>query len=123
MSTVQVVEEVIVARISPASVCTEKRSLTCPAVPAEVEDRLASAVAGEAGLRAIGVEDPHPGDEPGLGWLGHQHDPVGADTEVPVAQPLDPSAGELEGQRPLVEDQVVVAECLPPLEVHGAADW
>jgi hypothetical protein len=32
-------------------------------VATEVEDRLAGAVAGELGFRAIGVEDPQAGDE------------------------------------------------------------
>ena len=89
MSTVQVVGEVIVARISPAPLWSENRSSVCPAVAAKVENRLAEAVAGEIGFRAVGVEDPQRSDEPGsLGSdTSRRRRPY---TEVGVAEPPDP---------------------------------
>ena len=49
--------------ISPAAVEIEKRVGVGPAGAAQVEDRLADAVAGELGLGAVGVEDPQRGHE------------------------------------------------------------
>ena len=121
MSTVQVVGEVIVARISPASVLIEKRVLVGPAAAAQVQDRLARAVAGELGLGAVRVEDPQARDEPRLVGLGEQQDPVRADAGVRRADAPDPRRRQLERERALLEDHVVVAERLPLLEVHRAA--
>ena len=70
-----------------------------PAVAAQVEDRLAGAVAGELGLGAVGVEDPQLGDELRVLAAREQQDAVGADPEVRVAEPLDPRRGQLPGQR------------------------
>ena len=57
-----------------------------PAAATQVEHRLAGAIARELGLGAIGVEDPQPGDEPGLIGRREQQDPVGEHTGVPGAQ-------------------------------------
>ncbi len=69
-----------------------------PAVAAQVEDRLAGAVARELGLGAVGVEDPQLGDELGVVAAREQQDPVGADAEMRVAEPLDPGRAQLPGQ-------------------------
>ena len=97
--------------------------LVGPAVAAQVEDRLAGAVAGELGLGAVGVEDPQLGDELRVLAAREQQDPVGADPEMRVAEPLDPLRGQLPGQPLCLEDQVVVAQRLPLLEFHGAAAY
>ena len=56
--------------------------LVGPAVAAQVEDRLAGAVAGELGLGAVGVEDPQLGDELRVLAAREQQDAVGADPEM-----------------------------------------
>ena len=76
MSTVHVCGEVIVAVILPAAVWIEKRVRVGPAAAAQVEDRLAGAVARQLRLRAVGVEDPQPSHEPGLVGRGQQQDAV-----------------------------------------------
>ena len=50
-----------------------------PAGAAQVEDRLARAVAAELGLRAVGVEDPQARDEAGLVGRREDEHAVGAD--------------------------------------------
>ena len=89
---------------------------------AQVEDRLARAVAAELGLRAVGVEDPQARDEAGLVGRAEDEHAVGADAGVAVAQrgaraPGSVAAPELGG----LDDDVVVAERLPLLEAHRAA--
>ena len=63
MSTVQVVGDVIVARISPASVLIENVFWSVQRRRLQEQNRLARAVARELGLGAVGIEDPHVGDE------------------------------------------------------------
>ncbi len=85
-----------------------------PAAVAQVEDRLAGAVAGQLGLRAVRIEDAQAGDEAGLvGRLELEH-AVGADAEVAVAD----VAHELR-RHGLFDDHVVVAKGLPLLEPHA----
>ena len=57
-----------------------------PAGAAQVEDRLARAVAAQLGLGAVGVEDPQPRDEAGLVGRREDEHAVGADARVAVAQ-------------------------------------
>ena len=85
-----------------------------PAALAQVQQRLAGAVARQLGLRAVGVVDPQPRDEAGLVGGREREHAVGADAEVAVAERahalgIDPFA---------FDDQVVVAERLPLLEPH-----
>ena len=80
----------IVGVIGPAAVRIVKVVRVGPAVAAQVEDRLAGAVAGQLGLGAVGVEDPQLGDERRVLAAREQQDPVGADPEMRVAEPLDP---------------------------------
>ena len=85
-------------------------------VLAQVEQRLAGAVARQLGLRAVGVVDPQPRDVAGLVGGREREHAVGADAEVPVAQGahlVGVDAGRL-------DDEVVVAERLPLLELHGS---
>ena len=98
MSTEQVSSPVIVGVIGPATVVIANVVLVGPAVAAQVEDRLAGAVAGELGLGAVGVEDPQLGDELRVLAAREQQDAVGADPEVRVAEPLDPLRVQLPGQ-------------------------
>ena len=56
-----------------------------PAAAAQVQDRLARAVAGQLGLRAVGVEDPQPGHEPGSSGAESSRIPS-ANTPVCAAQ-------------------------------------
>ena len=121
MSTVQVVGDVIVARISPASVLIENSVLGRPAAAPQEQDRLARAVPGEVGLRAVGIEDPHVRDESGLVGLARAAGcrPT-ADAGVRGAEPADSRGRQLERERAFVQDHVVVAERLPLLEVHRA---
>ena len=81
-----VVAERIVGRISPAAVWTENWRRVGPPGPAQVQDRLARAVAGELGLGAVGVEDPQPGDEAGASGGRELEDAVRADARVAVAE-------------------------------------
>ena len=93
MSTRQVVAEVIVGRISPAAVWIENCARVGPARAAQVEDRLARAVARQLGLRAVGVEDPQPRDEAGLvGRREHEH-AVGAEARSGGSQRRRTRAG------------------------------
>ena len=94
-------------------------ALVGPAGAAEVEDRLARAVARELGLRAVRVEDPQPGDEAGLVGRRELEHAVAARAGVPVAEPPDALGRERERERVALHDQVVVAERLPLLEPHG----
>ncbi len=72
----------IVGRISPAAVrIVNSSSSVHPAAP-QVERRLAGAVAGQLGLRAVGIEDPQLGDMVAARRARQQQDPVGADPEV-----------------------------------------
>ena len=92
--------------------------LVGPAVPPQVEDRLARPVAGELGLGAVGVEDPQRSDELGIVTARQQQHPVGADAEVRVADPLHPRLGQLPGQRLGLEIDVVIPQRRPLLESH-----
>ncbi len=101
---VQLVGDVIVGRISPAAVWIENVSLSVQPAPAQVQDRLARAVARQLGLGAVGVEDPQPGDEAGLVGLGEQQDPVGEHARVRrrrarAPAPAVSSNGELRAAR------------------------
>jgi hypothetical protein len=78
-------------------------------VPAQVQDRLARAVAGQLGLGPVGIEDAQLGDEAGLVGVGEQQDAVGAHAGVGRAQLGDALRRELEGELGLLEDHVVVA--------------
>ncbi len=69
----------IVGRISPAAVWIEKWSGSVQPRAAQVEDRLARAVARQLGLGAVGVEDPQPGDEARRVGLRELEDAVGAE--------------------------------------------
>ena len=89
----------------------------------QVEDRLAHAVAGQLGLRAVGVEDPHLRYEAGLVGLTQQQDAVGAHARVRGAEDPHPRGRELERELPFLDDGVVVAERLPLLETHGRARY
>ena len=57
-----------------------------PAVLAQVQQRLARAVARQLGLGAVGVVDPQAGDVAGLVGGREREHAVGADAEVAVAQ-------------------------------------
>ena len=78
---------VIVARISPGRRLDRERVGVVQPLPAQVQDRLARAVARQLGLGAVWVEDPQPGDErPPLGRrVGEQQDPVGEHAGVGCA--------------------------------------
>src|ERR1039458_1332869 len=52
-----------------------------------------------------------------LGRREQQH-PVGTGSKVAVAQPADAHCGQLERELVPLDDQVVVAQCLPLLESH-----
>ena len=118
MSTRHVSGPVIVGRISPAAVWIEKLVLLGPAAPAQVQDRLARAVARQLGLRAVGVEDPQVGHVLGVLAAATAQHPVGEHAEVAVAQPAHARGRELERQLVALDDQVVVAQRLPLLESH-----
>ena len=64
---------------------------------AQVEHRLAGAVARQLGLRAVGVEDPQLGDVAVVGGLDEQQDAVRADPEVGLADPPDPLRSSSQG--------------------------
>jgi hypothetical protein len=90
-----------------------------PAGAAQVEDRLAGAVAAELRLGPVGVEDPQARDEAGLVRRRENEHAVGADSGVAVAQGAGElrarlAAGELRG----LDDHVVVGQRLPLLEAH-----
>ncbi len=87
----------IVGRISPATVWIENVSALGPAAVAQVEDRLARAVARQLGLRAVGVEDPQARDEARLVGRRELEHAVGADAEVAVAQAAARAGRELNG--------------------------
>ena len=90
-----------------------------PARAAQVEDRLAGAVAAELGLRAVGVEDLQARDVAGLaGRVEHEH-AVGADAGVAVAQGADRIGLQRRVQPGSLDDHVVVAQGLPLLEAHA----
>ena len=89
-----------------------------PAAPAQVEDRLARAVARQLGLRAVGVEDPQVRDVAGSRWRREQQHAVGEEAEVRLAEPAHAGGRQLERQLVALDDQVVVAEGLPLLEAH-----
>ena len=91
-----------------------------PAAPAQVEDRLARAVARQLGLRAVGVEDPQPGDEAGLVGRGELEHAVARRARSAGRTAAAPAAAlSSNGSSPRLHDQVVVAEGLPLLEAHA----
>src|SRR5205823_8164716 len=89
-----------------------------PAAPAEIQDRLARAVARQLGLRAVRVEDPQPRDVSALVRLRQQQDPVRPDSRVGAAEQPNALRRELEREVCRLDDDVVVAERLPLLESH-----
>src|ERR687894_489021 len=110
-----------VAPVPEAIVSPTPRSKIRACISASpVHDRLAHAVAGQLGLRAVGVVDHDLGHEAALLRLAHEQDAVRAHPGVPRADAPDPLTGELERKVPLLDDDVVVAERLPLLEAHGA---
>ena len=115
MSVRQLCSPVMLARISPAERLDRVGQRARPAALAQVEQRLARAVARQLGLGAVGVEDPQARDVAGLVGRGEREHAVGADAAVAVAQRAH--ALGLEPVR--LHDQVVVAERLPFLEPHA----
>ena len=93
MSVRQARSPVIVVRISPGDGLDRERVRVGPAALAQVQQRLAGAVARQLGLGAVGVVDPQPGDVAGLVGRGEREHAVGADAEVAVAQPPHPRVG------------------------------
>ena len=122
MSTRQVKRPVMLGRISPAAVWIEKVSSIGPAAAAQVEDRLARAVARQLGLRAVGVEDAQVGHVHGVLGPGELEDAVGEHAEMALAQAPHTRRRELERQLVVLDDQIVVAEGLPLLESHQAPE-
>ena len=98
-----------------------ERSRVGPATPAEVQDRLAAAVARQLRLGAVRVEDPQPSDVAGLVRLREQQDPVGGHARVRRADRAHAGRRQLERQRGGLDDHVVVAERVPLLELHARA--
>ena len=92
-----------------------------PAGAAEVEHRLPGAVARQLGLGPIGVEDAQLGDVARVLDRREQQEPVRAHPEMRVADPPDPFRRRLPGERRSLDDQVVVAERGPLLELHSPA--
>ena len=72
-----------------------------PAVAAQEHGGLARPVARQAGLRAVGVEDPQPCHEARLVGLGEQQDAVRSDAGVDVADALDALRRQLDGSAAL----------------------
>ena len=115
----RVAAPVIVGRISPALVRIENSSRVGPAARAQVEHRLAGAVARQLGLRAVRVEDPQLGD------VARRRRPARA-----AGSPSEPtpkcgsqirrtrSGVSSHGSVVALDDHVVVAERLPLLEPH-----
>ena len=96
MSTRQLNGPVIVGRIVPAAVWIEKLSSIGPAAAAQVQDRLAGAVARQLGLRAVGVEDAQVGHVCRILGPGELEHAVGEHAEVALAQPAHARGGERE---------------------------
>src|SRR3954447_15059970 len=90
-----------------------------PAVSAQVHDRLARAVARQLGLAAVRVEDAQARDEAALRRLVEQQHAVGADAHVRLAEAADAGGGQLERQVTPLDDDVVVADRLPFLELES----
>ena len=115
-----VVGEVIAGRISPAAVWIEKR-VAGPSILAGAGTgpprgpRCPDSSASEPSGLKIRRRATKPGSRArtGAGCRRRGHPGVGR------AQAADPGRGELEGQRRALDDQVVVAERLPLLEVHA----
>ena len=105
-------------RGSPRRPCRSRTRLVGPAAVAQVQDRLAGAVARQLGLRAVGVEDPQLGDVPGSRGLESSSTPSANRPKCGVAQQPHTRGGQLEGKLVALDDQVVVAEGLPLLEAH-----
>ena len=74
----------------------EKLSCVGPAAAAQVQDRLARAVARQLGLGAVGVEDPQVGDVLWVGGRREQQHAVGEHAEVGLAEPAHARGRELE---------------------------
>ena len=90
-----------------------------PAGAAQVEDRLARAVAAQLGLGAVGVEDPQARDEAGLVGRREDEHAVGADAGVAVAQRAHEVGARLAAvELRRLDDHVVVGQRLPLLEAH-----
>ena len=102
----------------------EKLSRVGPAAAAQVEDRLARAVARQLGLRAVGVEDPQVGDVRRVARLRESSRTPSAPTPKCGSQSRRTRAGrQLERQLVALDDQVVVAERLPLLEAHRGREY
>ena len=80
----------IVGVTAPALVMIENVSSSVQPALAQVEDRLAGAVARQLGLGAVGVEDPQLGDVAVVRGRREQQDAVGADAEMRLADAPDP---------------------------------
>ena len=93
-----------------------------PAAAAQVHDRLAGAVARELGLRAVGVEDPQLGHEAALARAARAAARRRRRRRVGVAQPATRAGVSSKGSSSRLDDEVVVAERLPLLELHGARE-
>src|SRR5271155_1834460 len=89
-----------------------------PAAVAQIHDRLARAVARQLGLRTVGVINPQVGHICGVLRAGELKDAVGEHAEMPLAEPSHPRRRELEGQLVVLDDQIVVSQCLPLLKSH-----
>ena len=74
------------------------------------------AVARELGCRAVGIPD-HDLGRVTVG-RGDLDDPVGADTEVVIADLLDPFGRQRERKLSPLDQQVIVAEPVPLRELH-----
>ena len=106
----------------PRACRIEKLVAVGPAAAAQVEDRLARAVARQLGLGAVGVEDPQVGHVRGVRRRREQQHAVGERRRsAPSHSRRTRAGGELERELVALDDQVVVAEGLPLLEAHGHA--
>src|SRR6185312_2464049 len=96
-----------VTHVRPTCLCARNRRayLPCcgldredvlvgPATLAQVEDRLAGAVARKLGLRSVGVVDAQVGDEARIPRGGQQEDAVGENAEMGCAELADARGGE-----------------------------
>ena len=74
--------------------CADREGLlACPAAPAQVEDRLAGPVAGQLGLRAVGVEDAQRRPRAALGSAGESSSTPSANTPKCASQSRRTRAG------------------------------
>ena len=97
----------------------EDRDPVAARAPCEPAGRDPRAVPGKFRHRAVGVPD----HDLGSVVVGRDHfeDPVGADAEVVVADPLDALRRQRNGQLRPLHEQVVVPETVPFRESHPRA--